>query len=66
MLQWKLAIVIVLSFHLQAASTATVDGCDGHLCSTESPSRDLYKLFAEEENAVRFARCHASCLERVS
>ena len=60
--QCLLAAVIVILPQLFPVSCEVVTGCDGHLCTTGSPSKFL---FAEEERAVLHARCYAACLNEV-
>ena len=55
-------LLILLHLHHHPVNSATVDGCDGHLCST---ANEPMELFDDEEHAILFSRCHAACLEKV-
>ena len=63
LLSTLLLVQLLLSFQLRKAKCATVPGCDGYLCSTSDHSNPL---FNNEDDAILFSRCHASCLESVS
>lgn len=57
-----LLVLDLLHLH-HPASCATVTGCSGHLCSTVNSTM---VLFAREQYAILFSRCHAACAENVS